>query len=104
MIITSDWIKIPVGLRQGDTENATVIIALLADLQERGLDASGGLLAAIDGAKALAKAVRGTCLGTWRSSNAVPSQAEKRQRPPPQEGPARIDAWLAAAFAYPDPD
>ena len=32
--------------------------ALLADLVERGLDASGGLLVVIDGAKALAAAVR----------------------------------------------
>ena len=42
----------------GDTENATVVRSLLADLVARGLDAAGGLLVVIDGAKALAAAVR----------------------------------------------
>ena len=32
MVITTDGTKIPVGLRHGDTENATVVKALLADL------------------------------------------------------------------------
>lgn len=56
--ITRDGTKVPLGLWEGSTENATVATALLSDLQERGLDASGGLLVVIDGAKALRKAVR----------------------------------------------
>jgi transposase-like protein len=51
MVITTDGTKIPVGLRHGDTENATVVKALLADLVERGLDYTGGLLVIVDGAK-----------------------------------------------------
>lgn len=47
----------PVALRHGDIELATVIKALLADLVERGLDFTGGLLVVIDGAKAVAAAV-----------------------------------------------
>lgn len=43
--------KIPVGLPHGDTENATVVKALLADLLERGSGYSGGLLVIIDGPK-----------------------------------------------------
>lgn len=58
MVITADGTKIPVGLRHGDTENGTLVTALLADLVARGLDFSGGLLVIIDGAKALASAVK----------------------------------------------
>ena len=45
------------GLREGATENAAAVRALLADLTERGLDTSRSLLIVIDGAKALHKAV-----------------------------------------------
>jgi len=56
--ITTDGVKIPLGLWQGSTENATVATALLSDLVERGLDPAQGILFVIDGAKALRKAVR----------------------------------------------
>jgi putative transposase len=49
------------GLREGATENAAVVRALLADLIERGLDANRSLLIVIDGAKALHKAVDEVC-------------------------------------------
>lgn len=58
LVITSDGTKVPVGLWLGDTENTTVVTNLLADLQARGLDVTGGLLVVIDGAKALAAGVR----------------------------------------------
>ena len=45
------------GLREGATENASAVRALLADLVERGLDPNRALLIVIDGAKALHKAV-----------------------------------------------
>ncbi len=45
------------GLREGATENASAVRALLADLVERGLDTNRSLLIVIDGAKALHKAV-----------------------------------------------
>src|SRR5712692_10292797 len=45
------------GLREGATENASAVRALLADLVERGLDINRSLLIVIDGAKALHKAV-----------------------------------------------
>jgi putative transposase len=38
--ITTDGVKIPLGLWEGSTENATVATALLSDLVERGLDPS----------------------------------------------------------------
>jgi putative transposase len=36
--ITTEGVEIPLGLREGSTENATVATSLLADLVERGLD------------------------------------------------------------------
>ena len=50
--------KIPLGLWEGSTENATVATALLSDLVDRGLDVEQGVLCVLDGAKALRKAVR----------------------------------------------
>ncbi len=45
------------GLREGATENAAAVRALLTDLVERGLPTDRSLLSVIDGAKALHKAV-----------------------------------------------
>ena len=56
--ITTAGVKIPLGLWEGSTENATVATALLSDLVERGLDPEQGILFVIDGAKALRKAIR----------------------------------------------
>ena len=56
--ITTEGIKIPLGLWEGSTENATVATALLSDLVERGLDPEQGMLFVLDGSKALRKAVR----------------------------------------------
>ncbi len=57
LVITTEGTKVPVGLWLGDTENKTVVTALLADLVERGLDTRGGVLCVIDGAKALAAGI-----------------------------------------------
>ena len=56
--ITTDGVKIPLGLWEGSTENAAVATALLSDLVERGLDVEQGVLCVLDGSKALRKAVR----------------------------------------------
>ncbi len=56
--ITTEGVKIPLGLWEGSTENATVARALLADLVDRGLDPEQGILFVIDGAKALRRAIR----------------------------------------------
>jgi transposase-like protein len=58
LAITTDGTKVPVGLWDGDTENATVVTDLLADLVSRGLRYEAGLLVVIDGAKALASGVK----------------------------------------------
>jgi transposase-like protein len=50
--------KLVLGLRQGATENATVVKQLLADLQERGVDFEVPRLYVLDGGKALFAGVR----------------------------------------------
>jgi hypothetical protein len=56
--ITADGTKVPLGLWEGSTENATVATALLADLQDRGLSFDHAILCVLDGSNALSKAVR----------------------------------------------
>ena len=55
--ITTDGVKIPLGLWEGSTENATLAKTLLADLVDRGLDPEQAILFVIDGAKALRRAI-----------------------------------------------
>ena len=57
LVITADGTKVPVGLRLGDTENSVVVTDLLADLVDRGLRFEQGILAVLDGSKALRKGV-----------------------------------------------
>ncbi len=52
-----DGIKVPLGLAEGSTENATVVTDLIVDLRERGLDTTRPVLAVIDGSKALRRAI-----------------------------------------------
>jgi putative transposase len=56
--IGCDGRKTVLGLREGATENATVVGALLSDLLARGLDFSTPRLYVLDGSKALHTAVR----------------------------------------------
>ena len=56
--ITADGTKRILGVRQGATENAAVCVALLENLQARGLDASRPVLLVLDGAKALHAAAK----------------------------------------------
>jgi putative transposase len=56
--VTADGTKVPLGVVEGSTENASVVRHLIAGLRDRGVDASEGVLFVLDGGKALAKAVR----------------------------------------------
>jgi transposase-like protein len=86
--ITTEGVKIPLGLWEGSSENATVATALLSDLVERGLDPEQGMLFVIDGSKALRKAVRSVfgevpvqrCL--WHKERNVMQHLPERDRPP----------------------
>lgn len=55
--ITTDGVKVPLGLWDGSTENKTIARHLLADLVDRGLDVEQGVLVVLDGGKALRAAV-----------------------------------------------
>lgn len=55
--VTADGTKVPLGVVEGSTENASVVRGLIRNLRDRGLDASEGVLFVIDGGKALAKAI-----------------------------------------------
>ncbi|WP_196189050.1 IS256 family transposase [Conexibacter sp. W3-3-2] len=55
--VTTDGVKVPLGLWDGSTENQTVARHLLADLVDRGLDLDQGVLVVLDGGKALRAAV-----------------------------------------------
>jgi putative transposase len=86
--ISTEGVKIPLGLWEGSSENATVATALLSDLVERGLDPEQGMLFVIDGSKALRKAVRSVfgevpvqrCL--WHKERNVMQHLPERDRPP----------------------
>jgi transposase-like protein len=85
--ITTEGVKIPLGLWEGSSENATVATALLSDLVERGLDPEQGMLFVLDGSKALRKAVRAVfgevpvqrCL--WHKERNVLGHLPERDRP-----------------------
>ena len=53
-----DGTKHPLALVEGSTENTTLVRSLLVGLRERGLDVTKPILAVLDGAKALAAAVK----------------------------------------------
>jgi len=55
--ISTEGMKIPLGLWEGSTENATLARTLLADLVDRGLD-DQAILFVIDGGKALRRAIK----------------------------------------------
>src|SRR5690242_20872731 len=53
-----DGTKHPLAVEEGSTENATLATDLLTGLRERGLDVTRPILAVLDGAKALSRAVK----------------------------------------------
>ena len=102
MAITTDGTKIPIGLAHGDTENATVVKGVLADLVDRGLNCEAGLLVVLDGSKALRKAIN-SVFGT----HAVVQRCVLHKRRNvtdhlPKEQRKIIDRRLAKIFAEPD--
>jgi transposase-like protein len=103
LVITTDGSKVPVGLWLGDTENKTVVTNLLADLAARGLDASGGLLVVIDGAKALAAGVAKVFGAQALVQRCVLHKRRNVKDHLPDELGRTVDWRLAKAFNHPDP-
>jgi hypothetical protein len=87
LVITTEGVKMPLGLWEGSTENATVATELLSDLVERRLDPEQGILFVIDGAKALRRAIRNVfgdapvqrCL--WHKERNLTEHLLERERP-----------------------
>ena len=104
MVITTDGTKIPVGLRHGDTENKVLVAGLLADLVDRGLDYTGGLLVIIDGAKALATAVRSVFGDLALIGRCQLHKARNVEGHLPKSEQPWVRRRLVEAFHHPDPD
>jgi putative transposase len=103
LIITADGTKVPVGLMLGDTENHVVVTDLLADLVARGLRYRHGIVAVLDGSKALRKAVAKVF-----GDRALVQRCTLHKRRNvigylPVGERDTIDRRLAQAFADPDP-
>jgi putative transposase len=102
LAITADGSKIPVGLREGSTENKTVARHLLADLVERGLDTDDGLLVVIDGAKALSAAVNAVFGAKAAIQRCTVHKRQNFTEHLPDTERAFIDAKLVRALNNPD--
>ena len=100
--ISVDGTKLPLGLWEGSTENATVATALLADLVERGLDVGRGVLVVIDGAKALRKAAH----DVFGAGTPIQRCIRHKERNVEGHLPERERPWvrrkLRSAWAEPD--
>ena len=103
LVITADGTKVPVGLRLGDTENRVVVTDLLADLISRGLRFEHGILAVLDGSKALHAAV----VKVFGERALIQRCTLHKRRNVtgylPVDDRDAIDRRLAIAFAQPDP-
>jgi putative transposase len=103
LAISADGTKVPVGLRDGSTENKAVVRALLADLVERGLAFDDGLLVVIDGAKALSAAVREAFGDKALIQRCTLHKRRNLADHLPDKEKAWVDAKLVKAFNHPDP-
>ena len=104
LAITADGTKKPVGLWDGSTENKTVVRSLLADLVERGLRFDDGLLVVVDGAKALAAAVREVFGAKAIIQRCTLHKRRNVAEHLPDKDKQWVDAKLVKAFGHADPD
>jgi transposase-like protein len=102
LVITTDGTKVPVGLWLGDTENKTVVTALLADLVSRGLDTESGVLCVIDGAKALAAGIKKVFGDAACVQRCVLHKRRNVEGHLPQELAGAMSKRLAIIFAQPN--
>ena len=101
LVITAEGTKVPVGLWLGDTENKTVVTALLGDLVARGLDVEAGVLCVIDGAKALAAGIKKVFDDAAQVQRCVLHKRRNVEGHLPKELARTIDKRLALVFAQP---
>jgi len=99
--VTTDGVKVPLGLWDGSTENATVARELLADLVARGLDCEQGVLVVLDGGKALRAAV-GQVLGDVPVQRCVRHKERNVLDHLPERDRAGVKRRLRAAWKLTD--
>jgi transposase-like protein len=102
--VTDDGVKVPLGVVEGSTENATVCTRLVTDLADRGLDADHGVLFVIDGGKALAKAIRATFGGKALIQRCRRHKERNVLDHLPEAERPLVQRKLRAAWASPDAD
>jgi putative transposase len=101
--ITTDGVKIPLGLWEGSTENATLARALLSDLVDRGLDPEQAILFVIDGGKALRRAIKDV-FGEHALVHRCHRHKERNVRDLlPERDRDQVRARLRAAWSLTDP-
>jgi putative transposase len=97
--VANDGQKTVLGLREGATENATVVRELLEDLARRGLDFSISRLYVLDGAKALSSAVeRHAGEAAWIQRCQIHKRRNVLDQLPEEYQPG-IERKLIAAYA-----
>ena len=101
--IRADGVKVPLGVVEGTVENEAVVLALLTDLRDRGLDASAGLLFVVDGGSGIGAGLR-HLFGTSVMVHRCRRHKERNvlARLPEIERPL-VQRRLRAAWAEPDP-
>lgn len=100
--IDIDGVKHPLGVVEGDTENATLVTDLLVGLRERGLDVTRPILCVLDGAKALSSAVK----AVFDHPVIARCQLHKIRnvrRHLPDKVAALVERRMRAAYRNPDP-
>jgi putative transposase len=98
--ITTDGVKIPLGLWEGSTESATLARSLLADLIDRGPDPGQAILFVLNGGKALRRAIRDVFGERALVHRCHRHKEHRRARSAPQTRPApgsRPDPWGVGA-------
>ena len=102
--ITTEGVKIPLGLWEGSTENATLARTLLADLVDRGLDPEQAILFVIDGGKALRRAIKDV-FGEHALVHRCQRHKERNVSDLlPERDRDQVRGRLRAAWALTDPD
>jgi putative transposase len=100
--VDTDGVKVPLGVVEGSTENAAVCTRLVADLADRGLDASRGVLFVVDGGKALDRATRAVFGGKALVQRCRRHKERNILDHLPEAERGLIQRKLRAAWANPD--
>jgi putative transposase len=101
--ISTEGVKIPLGLWEGSTENATLARTLLADLVDRGLDPEQAILFVIDGGKALRRAIKDV-FGEHALVHRCHRHKERNVTDLlPERGRDQVRARMRAAWSLTDP-